>query len=838
MLSAVAARKARLEGRVSSVVSPAPVVLPIHESSPFPTGDPASARKPPSKRKPKEQAFRKPKKKTKQQYQHVEEKRTRYFQEDAFKTQEDVIIVDDEDSDVSQDDISVDGDPGDDGVSTPQIAPFTAPVQPLRAVNRKRAWSPSAPLPDSSDDDENDRTGEWAEPPDLTFSARALNDRPRESPIPTSFQPILDQNTFHLTLEEIRDLNLLSPQLDKKGTLLALSGDVTVTLLGTYTLTILRGHISIAGVTLSASRSPHCIFAPRSFPLPTIHVVSNEGPDDEDIVDFSPRLSPAALAADAVVLLQELQTGVEGLGLVCRSFDGFFSPARWQAHTSMPDLGVQGVHLVTHVRDDLPLMTVPQSWEDAMSAVLHKDVATTEPDYSRHVYLIRGPKNSGKSTFARMLLNRLVTRYRRVAYLECDLGQSEFTPGGMVALNIIDKPVFGPPFTHPSLPHTAHYIGAASPRSSPSHYLDSIHALVQSYNFDIQHAALLADTDDNEPPDGRIVDVIPLVVNTMGWTKGLGADLLRKAEALIEPSDIFELEVQIPGEAWAAPGFFEPSRSDPSVLEGPRVHRVQWTSPAAPSHYTPADHRTLSLLSYFHAVFPADADPLSLHTTIAASWNTALPLCAQPPYEVDAKIAFDGVVLAGTGMEDVVPTEVRMVLNGALVGLVCCEPGTLDADEDAAADDSSGLVPYKQGVSPPSPLTSTCRGLALIRAVAPSPASPLMHVLTPLPPSFLDKARLLVKGELELPVWGMLDFRTGDSGDVAGVERGKVPYLRWGKGEGLGGDRRRVRRNLMRRAQIHLLHMSRYFGVHGTVRMNTSSSFLTSFLACFREGCS
>lgn len=105
-------------------------------------------------------------------------------------------------------------------------------------------------------------------------------------------------------------------------------------------------------------------------------------------------------------------------------------------------------------------MTVPQSWEDAMSAVLHKDVATTEPDYSRHVYLIRGPKNSGKSTFARMLLNRLVTRYvfecdvqyempiplhryRRVAYLECDLGQSEFTPGGMVALNIIDKPVFG-----------------------------------------------------------------------------------------------------------------------------------------------------------------------------------------------------------------------------------------------------------------------------------------------------------------------------------------------------------------------------------------------------------
>ena len=34
-------------------------------------------------------------------------------------------------------------------------------------------------------------------------------------------------------------------------------------------------------------------------------------------------------------------------------------------------------------------------------------------------------------------------RYKKVAFLECDIGQSEFTPGGMVALNIIDAPFFG-----------------------------------------------------------------------------------------------------------------------------------------------------------------------------------------------------------------------------------------------------------------------------------------------------------------------------------------------------------------------------------------------------------
>jgi polynucleotide 5'-kinase involved in rRNA processing len=37
----------------------------------------------------------------------------------------------------------------------------------------------------------------------------------------------------------------------------------------------------------------------------------------------------------------------------------------------------------------------------------------------------------------------LSSRYQRVAFLECDPGQSEFTPGGMVALNLIQNPLFG-----------------------------------------------------------------------------------------------------------------------------------------------------------------------------------------------------------------------------------------------------------------------------------------------------------------------------------------------------------------------------------------------------------
>ena len=100
------------------------------------------------------------------------------------------------------------------------------------------------------------------------------------------------------------------------------------------------------------------------------------------------------------------------------------------------------------------------------------------------------------------------------------------------------------------------------------------------------------------------------------------------------------------------------------------------------------------------------------------------------------------------------------------------------------------------------PDVSKCLGLALIRSI--SPTSSHMQILTPIPPSLLTQCRILVKGELELPVWGMLDFREGDK--VRGGSRGMgvdVPYLRWGRGgDVVGGERRKIRRNLMRRGQM------------------------------------
>jgi hypothetical protein len=66
-----------------------------------------------------------------------------------------------------------------------------------------------------------------------------------------------------------------------------------------------------------------------------------------------------------------------------------------------------------------------------------------DEDQTAPIILVKGPKRSGKSTFARATLNNLLNRYEKVAWLECDLGQGEFSPGGVVGLWMIDAPILG-----------------------------------------------------------------------------------------------------------------------------------------------------------------------------------------------------------------------------------------------------------------------------------------------------------------------------------------------------------------------------------------------------------
>jgi len=241
------------------------------------------------------------------------------------------------------------------------------------------------------------------------------------------------------------------------------------------------------------------------------------------------------------------------------------------------------------------------------------------------------------------------------------------------------------------------------------------------------------------PVSNRIWDGIPLVVNTMGWNKGIGADLTRRIQDIVQPTDIFEITaLDDLNYKTNPPDFGFESKSQFYAQIKPIV-----PSSAAPLHtlYTPAGHRVINLLSHLHAVFPTPSreitDPsstTSLEQITATYWRTALPLCSQVPYAVDWRVALDRILLVGSGAEDVIPAEVGRVLNGALVGLVSSWGGDgVNANGDVAITDSGSqelsssstrqMLPYVQGAQPPTPTSSTCFGIALVHSLSETESS-------------------------------------------------------------------------------------------------------------------
>lgn len=99
------------------------------------------------------------------------------------------------------------------------------------------------------------------------------------------------------------------------------------------------------------------------------------------------------------------------------------------------------------VFDSFPMLTYPYatslSWSHSLNSLRHARNVDEHAYRPPTVVLVKGPKRSGKSTLARAALNTLLERYERVAWLECDLGQGEFTCGGAVGLWVLDSPVLG-----------------------------------------------------------------------------------------------------------------------------------------------------------------------------------------------------------------------------------------------------------------------------------------------------------------------------------------------------------------------------------------------------------
>lgn len=263
------------------------------------------------------------------------------------------------------------------------------------------------------------------------------------------------------------------------------------------------------------------------------------------------------------------------------------------------------------------------------------------------IIMICGPKSSGKSTFSRLLINRLLTTSATqeadspIAFLDLDPGQPEFSPPGQLSLHLLSKPNFGPPFSHPdgSASGTklirAHSIVAVSPSSDPDFYSTCATDLFSHY-----------------------VNVLlpvhcPLVINTPGWILGTGLELLINLIRIARPTQVIYMSQDGPREAVES-------------LQGAVESSPVLTLPSQPTEYLPrttAHLRTMQYMSYFH------------QDTMASGyrvWNSD-PVTSLVPLEVKYNGKAAGILGVMCLGEQPSIKMVRDTIDGSMVALVVIE---------------------------------------------------------------------------------------------------------------------------------------------------------------------
>ncbi|KAG6389961.1 hypothetical protein SASPL_151436 [Salvia splendens] len=252
-----------------------------------------------------------------------------------------------------------------------------------------------------------------------------------------------------------------------------------------------------------------------------------------------------------------------------------------------------------------PKIFIPNEWSTAADVIACGSV-------SFPIAFVCGPKNSGKTTFSRHLVNVLLQRRKRVAFLDTDVGQTEFTPPGLLALTVIDK--ITPDLTIPCVktPARCFFFGDISSKRDPTTYLTYIKALYDHYmETEIQGAGL------------------PLVINTPGWVKGIGYEILVEMLRYISVTHVVKLQRSVlarnlpDGPFWLDEGDADAATTIIEINAPPQNHLTSM----APMRKDARLQRDLRLMAYFKQCFPSD-------TIISTIKELSHALASHPPYEI------------------------------------------------------------------------------------------------------------------------------------------------------------------------------------------------------------
>ncbi|XP_065876770.1 polynucleotide 5'-hydroxyl-kinase NOL9 [Euphorbia lathyris] len=352
---------------------------------------------------------------------------------------------------------------------------------------------------------------------------------------------------------------------------------------------------------------------------------------------------------------------------------------------------------ISEAEDSSPSIHIPVEWSGAADAIVYYSHTSPPP-----IVLICGAKNCGKTTFSRYLLNILLRRYKKVGYLDTDVGQPEFTTPGFVSLTLVDK--LTPDLTIPCLktPERCFFFGDISSKRDPKTYLKYISTLYDYY----QKYCTFGNSESPAKTD------LPLLVNTPGWVKGVGYDILVDMVRHIAPTHVVKINISYERKNLPAGAFWldDDDCREVNLIEIDSARQDSFNRSILvqkDAHYL----RDLRVMAYFRQCFSS-----SLNITTIKELANAL--ASHPPYQVP----LSSITIRHLHCQ-VPRTEIFYSLNASIVGL-------------AVSSEQLDNVPSSVGLG-------IVRGIDTLKG--------LLYMITPVPPSILEKVDLLLQGFIQIP---------------------------------------------------------------------------------------
>ncbi|KAF1839550.1 hypothetical protein BDW02DRAFT_563605 [Decorospora gaudefroyi] len=526
-----------------------------------------------------------------------------------------------------------------------------------------------------------------------------------------------------------------------------LNKHATISLLGCFDFTVRRGAININGAnigTISRDGQKHRVH--RAF-VPATHAIFKlRGLDSTNHIVIRSCKAPAPLGH-----LNPLFTRLWNA-----------KPQHWTSRSFC---------VVTDSNSDLlsrPLQpeVAPEDWLRAIEECAN----------SPSITVITGCPSSGKSTFARRLVNRSLTGLGKnapsvptVCYLDLDMRKQEYAPSGQISLAVLRDLNLGPSFTHPSIP--------SGSGNSAANEIIRAHAIPMNLaNYAEHYQACVEDLFLAYRNLCSSNASLPLVIDTPGFLWASDLNILNKLLVRLKPHKMVHIgDTQaIETETAAKLHLLQTTASQYRCT----VHEITARRPQLAAMRTDAELKSMQMQSYFHlktsSIHPSHGQTLRW-TSNPLSHLTPWEFC----YEETAMRAQDMVGFA-LYSEAIEPESLLHAVNGSIMQIVQTTSSVIPDPYTSLPRTGKCRIPYfpeseRTGMVEPLDARTTrlvctvmIRGFdperKVVQVLVPKTHEPLLYGL-------LAERTVFVGGCCDMPEWAFVE----DGYATAGISSSGSP---------------------------------------------------------------